>query len=386
LDLQNIFKYLQSLFVTSFFTQVMRNSQSIESFNFGLRSPPSVEETTSRVFEWKAMFGNLEMQCVKHSLAQVEKPPSNFQFITDMEAEFQSRHNNPAFKRAFAGSNSTSRKSSKKSSKKSRPRNSFILYRTVQLVKEQFKGKTQGELSALISACWENETPGTVWRFERAAELEKGTLYCWFLFTDTIVFGYGAANVFGILNEPQETHCEHRNEFDFDQYPLSNPFPMVDELNNLRSNLLGDYPNLQPHLYPAFAVSLSSHGVVTNRYYLPNSNHLYGEMKQNDVSHYSYNIGDPFFPEGSPFDTIPPVTVEPDSQTYGTGSYGRPDIQMSDFQYYPSQMSLPDDSRTSPSLSNLFHPHGGSALYFYSNSRPPFWQSAIPEHTGGFEL
>ena len=40
--------------------------------------------------------------------------------------------------------------------KKRRPRNAFILYRTVPQAKPEFKGKTQTELSRLISASLQN--------------------------------------------------------------------------------------------------------------------------------------------------------------------------------------------------------------------------------------
>jgi hypothetical protein len=156
-----------------------------------------VEETEAKSsdFVWEAEYQD-KMTILKNSISQVpssERRQINFQFIDDMKAtfDFKSLHSkkkkpppkpNPADKPPVARKD---RKGAVKppeaanaanGNKKRRPRNAFILYRTVLQAKAEFKGKTQTELSRLIAACWQNEPPETRAYFERAAELEKGSL------------------------------------------------------------------------------------------------------------------------------------------------------------------------------------------------------------------
>jgi len=81
--------------------------------------------------------------------------------------------------------------------KKRRPRNSFILYRTVLQAKPEFKGRTQTELSREIAIRWQSESRETRAQFERAAEMEKGRLSL-SMSTNITVFGYGAVDIFDI--------------------------------------------------------------------------------------------------------------------------------------------------------------------------------------------
>jgi len=160
----------------------------------GLRSP-LVEDTEvkSPDFVWEAEYQD-KMPVLENAISQVpssERRQINFQFIDDMKAtfDFKSMHNK---KKRSTGAKETpsdnkagskkDRKSAAKlpdTNKKRRPRNAFILYRTVLQAKAEFKGKTQTELSRLIAICWQKEPPETRARFERAAELEKGTIRVW---------------------------------------------------------------------------------------------------------------------------------------------------------------------------------------------------------------
>jgi hypothetical protein len=139
------------------------------------------------------------MTVLKNSISQVpssERRQINFQFIDDMKATFDfkslhSKKKKPPPKPTPADKPPGARKDRKGAikfpeaanavngnNKKRRPRNAFILYRTVLQAKAEFKGKTQTELSRLIAACWQNEPPETRAYFERAAELEKGNWDC----------------------------------------------------------------------------------------------------------------------------------------------------------------------------------------------------------------
>lgn len=151
---------------------------------------PLAEETDSRSpdFVWEAEYQD-KMSILKKSISQVpssEKRQINFHFIDDMKATFDlkslhSKKKRPTQKQINADTKAAARKTQKggavklpEPNKKRRPRNAFILYRTVLQAKAEFKGKTQTELSRLIAACWQNEPPETRAHFERAAELEKG--------------------------------------------------------------------------------------------------------------------------------------------------------------------------------------------------------------------
>jgi len=152
---------------------------------------PLVEETEvkSPDFVWEAEYQD-KMDELENSISQVtsgERRRINFQFIEDMRATFdlKSLHNKrkrPTTQKPVTQDNKNAARKDRKGSikppennKKRRPRNAFILYRTVLQAKAEFKGKTQTELSRLIAACWQNEPPETRARFERAAELEKST-------------------------------------------------------------------------------------------------------------------------------------------------------------------------------------------------------------------
>jgi hypothetical protein len=155
------------------------------------RSPLAEEtETKSPDFVWEAEYQD-KMKVLEKSISQVpsvEKRQINFQFIDDMKATFDfntmhSKRKRPTVKQITTDNKNAARKDRKAAAKvpadankKRRPRNAFILYRTVLQAKAEFKGKTQTELSRLIAACWQNEPPDTRARFERAAELEKGNV------------------------------------------------------------------------------------------------------------------------------------------------------------------------------------------------------------------
>lgn len=147
---------------------------------------PLVEETDIRSpdFVWEAEYQD-KMPVLENSISQVsstEKRQINFQFIDDMKATFDlhSKRKRQTIKQITAENKSAPQKNRKVAlktldpNKKRRPRNAFILYRTVLQAKAEFKGKTQTELSRLIASCWQNEPPEIRARFERAAELEKG--------------------------------------------------------------------------------------------------------------------------------------------------------------------------------------------------------------------
>jgi HMG (high mobility group) box len=140
-------------------------------------------------FVWEAEYQD-KMPVLENSISQVpssDKRRINFQFIDDMKAtfDFKSMHKRkrPDMKQAERDPKAAVRKERKgaiklpDTNKKRRPRNAFILYRTVLQAKAEFKGKTQTELSRLIALCWQTEPPETRARFERAAELEKGDAY-----------------------------------------------------------------------------------------------------------------------------------------------------------------------------------------------------------------
>jgi len=154
--------------------------------------PSLVEEPDagSPDFVWEAEYQD-KMTVLKNSISQVpstEKRQINFHFIDDMKATFDLKSMHSKRKRVpppkpVPTDNKVAPKKDRKGAaklpadptKKRRPRNAFILYRTVLQAKAEFKGKTQTELSRLIAACWAREPPETRARFERAAELEKGT-------------------------------------------------------------------------------------------------------------------------------------------------------------------------------------------------------------------
>jgi hypothetical protein len=161
---------------------------SLSAFKPTVRSPLA-EETDMRSpdFVWEAEYQD-KMTVLENSISQVpstEKRQISFQFIDDMKATFDlkslhSKKKRPTLKQITADNKSAARKDRKgavklpEAPKKRRPRNAFILYRTVLQGKAEFKGKTQTELSRLIAACWQQEPPETRAHFERAAELEKG--------------------------------------------------------------------------------------------------------------------------------------------------------------------------------------------------------------------
>jgi hypothetical protein len=163
-------------------------SVSLTSHPSNIRSPLA-EDTDVRTpdFVWEAEYQD-KMPVLKNSISQVpssEKRQINFQFIDDMKATFDlkslhSKKKRPTVKQVPVDNKAPTRKDRKgqaklpDGNKKRRPRNAFILYRTVLQAKSEFKGKTQTELSRLIAACWQNEPPETRAHFERAAELEKG--------------------------------------------------------------------------------------------------------------------------------------------------------------------------------------------------------------------
>jgi hypothetical protein len=157
-----------------------------------IRSPQVEEpETKHSDFVWEAEYQD-KMPVLKNSISQVPNGErrQNFQFIDDMKAtfDFKSLHSKkkkpppkaspadkqpaPRFKKGALKLPEAAHAAN--GNKKRRPRNAFILYRTVLQAKAEFKGKTQTELSRLIAACWQNEPPETRAYFERAAELEKG--------------------------------------------------------------------------------------------------------------------------------------------------------------------------------------------------------------------
>jgi hypothetical protein len=152
------------------------------------RSPLAEEtEIKSPDFVWEAEYQD-KMTVLENSISQVpsvEKRQMEFEFIDDMKATFDfkslhSKRKRPTLKQITAENKSAARRDRKNllkpdPNKKRRPRNAFILYRTVLQAKAEFKGKTQTELSRLIAACWQNEPQETRAQFERAAELEKGT-------------------------------------------------------------------------------------------------------------------------------------------------------------------------------------------------------------------
>jgi hypothetical protein len=164
-------------------------SMSFSNHQSTIRSPLAEDtDVRSPDFVWEAEYQD-KMTVLKNSISQVpstEKRQINFHFIDDMKATFDlkslhSKRKRPTAKQVAADNKAASRKERKgalkqlpEPSKKRRPRNAFILYRTVLQAKAEFKGKTQTELSRLIAACWQNEPPETRAHFERAAELEKG--------------------------------------------------------------------------------------------------------------------------------------------------------------------------------------------------------------------
>lgn len=170
------------------------------------RSPQAEEsEVKSPDFVWEAQYQD-KMPVLENSISQVpsaEKRQMEFEFIDDMKAtfDFKSLHKRkrPTVKQITADNKSAARRDRKSllkpDNKKRRPRNAFILYRTVLQAKAEFKGKTQTELSRLIAACWQNEPQETRAQFERAAELEKA-------------FGYGATDVFNIRVGPGEVEWD----------------------------------------------------------------------------------------------------------------------------------------------------------------------------------
>jgi len=141
-----------------------------------------------------------------------------------------SKRKRPTVKQITADNKAAARKDRKGTvklpvdvTKKRRPRNAFILYRTVLQAKAEFKGKTQTELSRLIASCWQNEPPEIRARFERAAELEK-------------TFGYGATDVFNIKVGPadkewdseevdHDSRTQNVSEMDDVNSPFGNPDP-----------------------------------------------------------------------------------------------------------------------------------------------------------------
>ena len=161
---------------------------SLTSHPSNVRSP-LVEDTDVRSpdFVWEAEYQD-KMPVLKNSISQVpssEKRQISFQFIDDMKATFDlkslhCKRKRPTVKQTTTDNKASTRKDRKgtvklpDNNKKRRPRNAFILYRTVLQAKAEFKGKTQTELSRLIATCWQNEPPETRAHFERAAELEKG--------------------------------------------------------------------------------------------------------------------------------------------------------------------------------------------------------------------
>jgi hypothetical protein len=170
-------------------------------YNYSSNIPLSMHQNTTRSslaeetgfrspdFVWEAEYQD-KMTVLEKSISQVpssEKRQINFQFIDDMKATFDfkslhSKRKRPTVKQITADNKAAARKDRKGAvklpvdvNKKRRPRNAFILYRTVLQAKAEFKGKTQTELSRLIAACWQNEPPETRAHFERAAELEKSS-------------------------------------------------------------------------------------------------------------------------------------------------------------------------------------------------------------------
>lgn len=126
------------------------------------------------------------MKEVNLSISQslsVKNHKVEFHFIDDMKAMFDLKllHDRPKATKRSTGqrkpkNNNMLRKVGAQSQpKKRRPRNAFILYRTVVQRLPEFKGKTQVELSRFISSRWEKEDPVRKALFERAAELEQGT-------------------------------------------------------------------------------------------------------------------------------------------------------------------------------------------------------------------
>jgi HMG (high mobility group) box len=177
------------------FVPSIASMSSSSSQQSRIRSP-QVEETEAKSsdFVWEAEYQD-KMTVLKNSISQVpssERRQINFQFIDDMKATFDfkslhSKKKKPPPKPTPTDKPPAARKDRKGAiklpdaasaangnNKKRRPRNAFILYRTVLQAKAEFKGKTQTELSRLIAACWQNEPPATRAYFERAAELEKG--------------------------------------------------------------------------------------------------------------------------------------------------------------------------------------------------------------------
>jgi hypothetical protein len=165
--------------------------------------PPA--EGTETIPKWEAEFED-KSRLVNHSTSQVPSPTRyglEFEFIDDLKTEFmlllkKRRLNieNPVAKHAKC--------TGRGATKKRRPRNAFILYRTVLQAQFGLNGNIQSQLSGLIAASWKNGCPRTRAHFERLAELEKGK---WFVcsFIDTTVFGHGAADILG---------CETEDGFD----------------------------------------------------------------------------------------------------------------------------------------------------------------------------
>jgi HMG (high mobility group) box len=147
-------------------------------------SPPlfSPEETISA--DWEAEYDE-EMDVVRNSISQNPPLPKNIQFIDDIKImlHLNSYHEKTkCIKEKPKNRKDVLHKFHKVATssprKKSRARNAFILYRKVMQAKAEHKGKTQVELSRFIGNCWRNERPEMKTLFERAAELEQGTLFC----------------------------------------------------------------------------------------------------------------------------------------------------------------------------------------------------------------
>lgn len=210
---------------------------------------PLVEEPDRRSpdFVWEAEYQD-KMPVLKNSIAQVpstERRQMSFQFIDDMKATFDlksmhSKRKRPVVKPPPAETKPAARKDRKgqvkaapDNTKKRRPRNAFILYRTVLQAKAEFKGKTQTELSRLIAACWQNEPPETRAYFERAAELEKA-------------FGYGATDIFNIKVGPAD-------KADWDVEPEVEKHQITSEPDDENPPLApGEPSDFSPPVYPMY--------------------------------------------------------------------------------------------------------------------------------------
>ena len=245
---------------------------SLSAFKPAVRSPLAEEtEMRSPDFVWEAEYQD-KMPVLENSISQVpssEKRQISFQFIDDMKATFDlkslhSKKKRPTLKQINADNKSAARKDRKstvklpEAPKKRRPRNAFILYRTVLQGKAEFKGKTQTELSRLIAACWQREPPETRAHFERAAELEKGNTNPIRPFEPMlnydVAFGYGATDVFNIKVGPAEKewdtegiadHADISSEID----DVSTPFGSNDQSDYSHTI---NYPMYMPPYSPPF--------------------------------------------------------------------------------------------------------------------------------------